>query len=190
MRNPSLHKKLDLDNSAGLSNYLTGTAEPPELLQGTDIANLGFIASGPLPPNAADLLGSSRLMSLLTLGLEVFDLIVVDSPPVMGIADAPLLSSATAATVFIVGAGQVRTRMIRAAIKRLQFSRAALIGTILTRFDARSSYGYGYGYGYRYHYGYGYGGHREDGDRLAIASAAAGGGAGSAHPYEGYEGER
>ncbi len=156
LRKPSLHTKLNLPNATGLSNYLTGASKPPELLQKTDIPNLAFMASGPLPPNAADLLGSSRLLSLFSVGLEVFDLIVVDSPPVMGLADAPLLSSAVAATVFVVGAGQVRTRLIRAAIKRLQFSRASLVGTIITRFDARSSYGYGYGYAYGYGYGYGY----------------------------------
>jgi polysaccharide biosynthesis transport protein len=95
------------------------------------------------------------LLSLLSVGSEVFDLIVVDSPPVMGLADAPLLSSAVAATIFIVGAGQVRTRLIRAAVKRLQFSRASLIGTVITRFDVRHGYGYGYDYGYGYGYGYG-----------------------------------
>jgi Mrp family chromosome partitioning ATPase len=114
------------------------------------------MASGPLPPNAADLLGSSRLLSLLSVGLEVFDLIVVDSPPVMGLADAPLLSSAVNATIFVVGAGQVRTKLIRAAVRRLQFSRASLVGTVITRFDVRGTYGYGYGYG-GYGYGYGYG---------------------------------
>ena len=146
LRKPSLHTKLKLDNASGLTNYLTGTATPPELLQATDVPNLAFMASGPAPPNAADLLGSARLHSLLSVGLEVFDLIVVDSPPVMGLADAPLLSSAVAATIFVVGAGQVRTRVIRAAIKRLQFARASLIGTVITRFDPRSSYGYGYGH--------------------------------------------
>jgi Mrp family chromosome partitioning ATPase len=65
------------------------------------------------------------------------------------------LSSAVAATIFVVGAGQVRTRLVRAAVKRLQFSRAALIGAVITRFDVRSSYGYGYGYGYGNAYGYG-----------------------------------
>ena len=115
LRKPSLHTRLNVDNSSGLSNYLTGAAEPPQLLQKTDVPNLAFMASGPLPPNAADLLGSSRLLSLLSVGLEVFDLIVVDSPPVMGLADAPLLSSAVAATIFVVGAGQVRTKLIRAA---------------------------------------------------------------------------
>jgi capsular exopolysaccharide synthesis family protein len=155
LRKPSLHTKLKLDNATGLTNYLTGTSTPPELLQKTDIPNLALLASGPLPPNAADLLGGSRLLSLLSVGLEVFDLIVIDSPPVMGLADAPLLSSAAAATVFVVGAGQMRTRVVQAAVRRLMLSRASVVGTVLTRFDAHSSYGYGYGYGYGYHSYYG-----------------------------------
>ncbi len=158
LRKPSLHTKLKLENANGLTNYLTGASTPPELLQATDVPNLAFMASGPAPPNAADLLGSARLHSLFSVGLEVFDLIVVDSPPVMGLADAPLLSSAVSATIFIVGAGQVRTRVIRAAIKRLQFARASLIGTVITRFDPRSSYGYGYGHAYYHGYGHDHGG--------------------------------
>jgi polysaccharide biosynthesis transport protein len=154
LRKPSLHTKLNLDNAVGLTNYLTGASTPPELFQKTELPNLALLASGPLPPNAADLLGSSRLLSLFSVGLEVFDLIVLDSPPVMGLADAPLLSSAAAATVFVVGAGQIRTRVIQAALKRLVLARASLIGTVLTRFDARSSYGYGYGR-YEYHGYYG-----------------------------------
>jgi polysaccharide biosynthesis transport protein len=158
LRKPTLHTKLKLDNATGLTNYLTGASTPPELFQKTELPNLALLASGPLPPNAADLLGSSRLLSLFSVGLEVFDLIVIDSPPVMGLADAPLLSSVVAATVFVVGAGQIRTRVIQAAVKRLLISRASVIGTIVTRFDARSSYGYGYGrYGYHSYYGGGEG---------------------------------
>ena len=85
MRNPSLHKKLGRENSIGLSNYLTGACAPPETMQKTGVPNLAFIASGPLPPNAADLLASTRLMSLLSIGLEVFDLIIIDGPPVLGL---------------------------------------------------------------------------------------------------------
>lgn len=175
MRKPTLHQRLGLENATGLSNYLTGACEPPEVLQQTDTANLAFMASGPIPPNAADLLGTSRLLSLLSVGLEVFDLIVVDSPPVMGLADAPLLASAVTATIFIVGAGQVRTKLIRAAVRRLQVSRAALIGTVITRFDVRHSYGYGYGYAYGYAgYGYGpaYGHDYEHGATVAVADEA------------------
>jgi capsular exopolysaccharide synthesis family protein len=164
---------MGLDNASGLSNYLTGACEPPELLQQTDTPNLAFMASGPLPPNAADLLGTARLLSLLSVGSEVFDLIVVDSPPVMGLADAPLLSSAVAATIFIVGAGQIRTKLIRAAVKRLQFSRASLIGTVITSFDARQTYGYGYGYGHGYGYGYGYSYGHGPGEAAITAAADA-----------------
>lgn len=156
LRNPSLHVKLHRDNSMGFSNYLTGACAPPEVMQTTDLANLAFIASGPLPPNAADLLGSPRVHSLFSVGLEVFDLIVVDGPPVMGLADAQLLSSAAAGTVFIVGAGQVRTGLVRGALRRLQLARGSVVGTVLTKYDAKTA-GYGYGYGHGYGYGYGYG---------------------------------
>src|SRR5919108_500059 len=159
LRKPSLHSKLGIDNATGLSNYLTGACSPPDAFQRTTTPNLAFMASGPLPPNAADLLGSSRLLSLLSVGQEVFDFIVIDGPPVMGLADAPLLSSAATATVFVVGAGQARSGLVRGALKRLQLARAPLIGTVLTKFDAKDA-GYGYGYGYDYGYGYGYGGGR------------------------------
>ena len=119
LRNPSLHMKLDCDNSVGLSNCLTGACTPPEAMQKTEIPNLAFIAHGPLPPNAADLLGGARLHSLLSIGSEVFDLIVIDGPPVLGLADAQLLSSAAAATIFVVGAGQARTGLVRGALRHL-----------------------------------------------------------------------
>jgi polysaccharide biosynthesis transport protein len=156
MRNPSLHKRLKRENSVGLSSYLVGACAPPDAMQSTGTPKLAFMASGPLPPNAADLLASSRLYSLLSIGLEVFDLIVVDGPPVLGLADAQLLSAAAAGTMFIVGGGQTRTGMVRAAIRRLQQSRGTIIGAVLTKYDAKSL-GYGYGYGHEYGYGYGYG---------------------------------
>src|SRR5262245_38153429 len=157
LRNPSQHVRLNCENSIGLSNCLTGACAPPEAMQKTDIATLAFIASGPLPPNAADLLGGSRLVSLLSIGQEVFDLIVVDGPPVLGLADAPLLSSAASATLFVVGAGATKKGIIQGALRRLQLSRGSIIGAVLTKYDAKAAgYGYDrYGYGHGYRYGYG-----------------------------------
>jgi Mrp family chromosome partitioning ATPase len=129
-------------------------------MQRTDVGNLAFIASGPLPPNAADLLGSPRVLSLLAIGSEVFDLIVIDGPPVLGLADAQLLSSAAAATMFVVAGGASRTGNIRGALRRLQLSRGTLIGTVLTKYDAKAA-----GYGYEYGYGYGYGTEYSYGER-------------------------
>ena len=154
LRNPSLHHKLGVGNAVGLSNYLTGELLPPQTFQATDVDKLTFMATGPLPPNAADLLAGPRLLSLVSVGMETFDLIVIDCPPVMGLADAPLLSNVAAAAVFVVGAGQTRPGQIRGALRRLQFARSPILGTVLTKFDARNApYGYEYGYGYGYGYG-------------------------------------
>jgi Mrp family chromosome partitioning ATPase len=113
------------------------------------------MSSGAVNANAADLLASTRLFSLLSTGLEVFNLIVLDGPPVVGLADAPLLASAASASIMVVGAGQVRTAMVRTALGRLRYARGNVIGTVLTKYDAkRAGYGYGYGYGYGA-YGYG-----------------------------------
>ena len=110
---------------------------------------LKFIASGPVPPNAGDLLGGTRIFTMISVGLEVFDLIVIDSPPMLGIADAQLLSSASAATVFVVSAGQSRKRVVQSALMRLQLARITPVGVVLTKFDSKAAgYGYGYGYGY------------------------------------------
>jgi polysaccharide biosynthesis transport protein len=161
LRKPSLHVKLNRDNAFGLSNYLTGSTTPPEIVQKTDYDNLGFVASGPLPPNAGDLLGGTRIFSLLKIGSEVFDLIVIDSPPLLGIADAQLLSTAAAATVFVVGAGQSRKGAVQGALRRLLLARVTPIGVVLTKFDSKAA-GYGYGYGYAYAGGYGYGSYRAE----------------------------
>lgn len=149
MRNPSLHKKLKTENATGLSSYLTGACQPPDAFQITELPNLAFMSSGPLPPNAADLLSGTRLMSLISIGLEVFDLIVIDGPPVLGLADAPILTNATEATLFVVAAGMARTGPVRGALQRLEIAKAPLIGAVLTKYNARKD-GYGYGYGYSY----------------------------------------
>ncbi|MBN9291890.1 MAG: polysaccharide biosynthesis tyrosine autokinase, partial [Hyphomicrobium denitrificans] len=159
MRSPSLHKALRADSSIGLSSCLAGVCQPPDAIQTTDIENLAFLPSGPLPPNAADLLSSPHLMSLLSLSLQAFDLVVIDGPPVLGIADAPLLSNAAEATVFVIGAGVARTGSVRGALKRLDVAKSPLIGSVVTRFDVKRA-GYGYGrYGYGYGYGFSYGEH-------------------------------
>lgn len=157
LRNPSLHKKINIENSVGLSNYLTGGCSPPDAFQKTDLPNLAVMVSGPLPPNAADILAGPRLLSLMRTSTEVFDLVVLDGPPTLGLADAAILSNAAEATIFVVGAGLARKASVRGALKRLEFSKSPIIGNVLTKFDAKSAgYGYGYGYGYgNYSYTYG-----------------------------------
>jgi len=160
LRNPSQHRNLRKENSVGLANYLAGAPLAPGIFQPTSVDGLCFIPSGPLPPNPAELLGSPKMLSLLTLAGEKFDIVIIDAPPIMGLADAPLLSSLGAGTLLVLAAKETRRGLVRSALKRLQFARARVLGVVMNKFDFRTaSYGYGYSYGYSYgameHYGYG-----------------------------------
>lgn len=158
LRNPSLHKVLGRHNSSGLSNLLTGSAQLSEVVQATDDPNLMFVACGPLPPNPAELLAGAKVRSVLQEVAAEFDQVIIDGPPVMGLADAPLLASVAAGTILVIAAGSTRRGLARAALKRLHLSHAKLLGAVLTKFNARrTSYGYGYGYGSAYAYAYDYG---------------------------------
>lgn len=155
LRNPSLHRILATDNAVGLSNYLAGKIKPAGALRGTKTLRLTMIPAGPLPPNPAELLAGPKMLSLVTLASEKFDQVIIDGPPVMGLADSPILSNMAPGTMLIIESGNTRIATAKAAIKRLLAARAHLIGAVLTKFDARiAGYGYG-GYGDYLYYSYG-----------------------------------
>ena len=153
LRNASVHKRLRCNNEVGLSNFLTGSRMPEDCVQLTETEGLILMSSGPLPPNPAELLSGPRMASLLAMAQETFNIVIVDGPPVMGLADAPLLSSKCHSTLLVVAANETRKSVVKVALKRLHFARANMIGTLMSKFDAaQTGYGYGYGYGdYEYH---------------------------------------
>ncbi|PIQ37377.1 MAG: exopolysaccharide biosynthesis protein [Lysobacterales bacterium CG17_big_fil_post_rev_8_21_14_2_50_64_11] len=154
LRNPSQHKLLGLDNGAGLSNCLTGAVKVPELIQATRTEGLSVLLAGPLPPNPAELLAGPRLVSLLTAACHKYDQVIIDGPPVMGLADAPIIANQAGGTLLVVEFGNARMGVVRASLKRLAAARVRLLGALLTKFDVRSA-GYGYGYGDHSYYSYG-----------------------------------
>ncbi len=97
------------------------------------------MASGPLPPNPAELLSGSRLLSLLTFAQQKFDLVIIDGPPIMSLADALLLASATVGTLMVVRACETPKKVVTRAMNRLHFARARVIGAMLNSFDARKA---------------------------------------------------
>jgi len=152
LRKPSLHRLLGLPNGVGLSTALAKLKHPDEVIQATGTPNLDFIASGPLPPNPAHLLGSSTLLDVLSYLEARYDLVVIDGPPVLGLADAPRLGAAAKGTIFVIEANGAHSGSAKAALKRLMESGANLVGAVLTKFDAKQlgySDDYGY-YTYRY----------------------------------------
>lgn len=161
MRSPSVHHLANVGHERGLSNFLTGTDDIAALT--IEMADLGISAmtSGPIPPNAAELLTGTRLKTLIDRLLEQYDHVVIDSPPVMGLADAPLIASRVEGVVFAVESHGIRTSLVRTALSRLAASNARIIGGILTKFEVKKAHGYGYGY----EYGYGYGRSEADASR-------------------------
>ncbi len=155
LRKPSLHSRLGLNQGPGLSNYLTGGAGIAELVQPTDNPSLSVITAGPLPPTPAELLADVRLRAFIADAQKQFDLVVIDGPPVMGFADAPMVAAAVAGTLLVVESGRTGRGQVRSAIRRLRMGHAKILGVVLAKYDVRNaSYGYGYGYSY-YAYEYG-----------------------------------
>jgi len=143
------------DPDEGLSKLLTNSDPVANHVLKTQFENLSLLPCGPLPPNPAELLASSRLKAIVAEALSQFDMVIVDGPPVLGLADAPLLSGVCRATLLVVESGKTRTRAAVEAISRLKSAGGNIVGAVLTKYHQRAhGYGYGYGYGYEpYRYG-------------------------------------
>lgn len=148
MRKPAFVTSSEED--IGLSAILAAGADLESQILSTNADGLYLMPSGPIPPNPAELLAGQRLRSLLAQASSQFDLIVVDGPPVLGLADAPLLSSVCSGTMLVVEANKTRTRAAIESLNRLKAAGAQLVGATLTRYKHRTStYGYSY-QAYRY----------------------------------------
>jgi len=151
MRSPSVHHLIHTDHKRGLSNFLSGDDEVEGLLHRVDEFGFHAITAGPIPPNAAELLTSDRLSLLIAELLRRFDHVVIDSPPVMGLADAPLIGSRVEGVIYAVESHGIRASLVRTALNRLASANARVLGAVLTKFEARrggTTYGYEYGYTY------------------------------------------
>lgn len=154
VRNPSLNRYLGIPNQRGLSHYLSGDEDLDGMI--AELPKFGFsiITAGKMPPNAAELLGGERLGALMTKLMERYDHILVDAPPLLGLADAPLIARRVEGVLFTIEANGTKSRVIATALNRLRMSGAKLFGAMVTKVGARNQvYGYGYGYGYGYTYG-------------------------------------
>jgi succinoglycan biosynthesis transport protein ExoP len=135
-------------NQRGLTKLLTNEDHLRGHLLETQFENLWLLPCGPTPPNPADLLSTPRFTALLREAASQFDRVVIDGPPILGLADAALLATAAEHVVLVVEAGRTRTRSARHAVEQVKASGGRVIGVILTKSrEEASSYGYR---GYRY----------------------------------------
>jgi capsular exopolysaccharide synthesis family protein len=117
--------------------------------QPTVVANLFLMPTGPWPPNPAELLSGAKMLALINLATEKFDHVIIDGPPVLGLADALVLGNLAEATILVIDAGSTRRGYAQGAIKRLRSSRTHVLGGILVKVDGS---GHAYGYYQNYYY--------------------------------------
>jgi len=147
LRNPSVHQMLGHPNHLGLSNYLTGDASPVDISSATEIENLFVITAGPVCPNPAELLASDKMKDLLILASEKFDFVIMDGPPVLGLADALVLSHLAKGTALVAEMGGTRQQQLESTVKRLRSANSNIVGGILTKVKFSDGY-----YGNYYYY--------------------------------------
>ena len=147
------------NDKVGLSKLLTTDDRVEQHVLETQHEKLWLLPTGPLPPNPADLLSTGRIRKVIAEASEIFEIVIIDGPPTLGLADAPLLASAAGHVLFVVEGGKTRTRAAIEALNRLEATGTHVLGATLTK---ASDLGAGYGYN-RYGYGYGYGYGREVG---------------------------
>lgn len=159
MRKPKIHKGFGVDNSVGMSTVLIGKSSLEESIRKSEIDNLDFITSGPLPPNPSELIISESMNQLLVQLRQKYDLIVIDTPPVGLVTDGlPIIQQADY-PLYIFRADYSKKQFVQNAdrlINENQIRKLSVIlnGISLERSRYTNSYGYGYGYGYGYRSGY------------------------------------
>ncbi len=132
LRRPRLHQIWGLDNSVGFTTMMLEDRyleEPP--LQETGVENLRLLASGPLPPRPADLLGSQRMDQVMERLLQEADMLLFDAPPVVGVTDAVVLATKVDAVLLVVSAGETKREDAQNALARLNAVNARVVGSVL-----------------------------------------------------------
>lgn len=153
MRRPNQHNKFGVKNGAGMSDLLSHNTTAAEVVRPTKHEGVFFISSGGVPPNPAELLaGASSRQVFQDLEAD-YDIVLVDSPPTLGLADAVEIGSLVETCVFVVEAGENQAGHSKLAMQRLLQGGANVAGVLLTKFDGKAA-GYGYDYAYQYSYDY------------------------------------
>ncbi|MBZ4663239.1 MAG: CpsD/CapB family tyrosine-protein kinase [Caloramator sp.] len=149
LRKPTVHKKFKLSNQTGLTNILIEDKNPFEVIQKYS-DNLYILTSGILPPNPAEVVASNKLRNFINEMKNHFDYILLNSPPVIAVTDAQILSSFLDGVILVVSSGEAEKELVKKSKDLLDKVNANIIGVVLNKLELKSRKGYGY---YYYYYG-------------------------------------
>ena len=152
LRRPTLHRIFGLGNSRGLTTALLDGLPFTEVAQPTNVTGLSVLTSGPVPPNPAELVGSNRMREALEAATGEYDMILLDSPPVVSVTDAVALATFADGVVMVVQTGKVPYEVIRRATGQILAVKGRILGVVMNGVNMKRD-GYYYDY-YRYYQSY------------------------------------
>ncbi|QJU68986.1 polysaccharide biosynthesis tyrosine autokinase [Oenococcus oeni] len=148
-RRPTLHKTFAIPNEHGLTTVLAMHEQPASVIHSTEIPNLYVMTSGPMPPNPSELLASDKMLRVVSWMREQFDMVVIDSTPLLLVTDAQALIPRADGVVLVAMLNKTKRRSMATAAHILKLAKANVLG-VVSRDQRRADKGYGYGYGYGY----------------------------------------
>jgi tyrosine-protein kinase Etk/Wzc len=157
LRKPRIHKVFDISNETGISLYLANGCTYKDVIQKTHIENLSYAASGPIPPNPAELIESARMKEFIMEAKKEFDIIIIDTPPIALVTDTLLLSKLVDMNIFVVRQRYSSKNTLGLIQELYQSGKMNNMGIVINDISLSGYYGYGLSYGYAMGYGYSYG---------------------------------
>ena len=153
LRRPNVHRIFALGNESGLGNALAGEVSIGQVIHSDVMPGIDVVTAGPVPPSPTELLTVDRLSAVVEELAAHYDHVLIDSAPVLGLADAPLVAQSVDGIVFVIESAKISVRGATSALGRLQQTGRPVLGAILSRFDADQQ---GFSYDYKYdQYSYG-----------------------------------
>ncbi len=148
MRRPTVHYTFKVANGLGLSSLLTRQAELEKAVLPTKVDNLSILTAGPIPPNPAELLSSRSMENLMLQLREEYDVIILDAPPLLQVADSRITSKLTDGVVLVVGCTTSDRQRVLKAKEQLELAEAKILGVVLNRRELTDDSAYQYYYSY------------------------------------------
>jgi succinoglycan biosynthesis transport protein ExoP len=136
LRKPSAHKVLGVDQSRGLSSYLSRNVDINDVIQKLPIANLSLLPCGPIPPNPSEMISSAKMKQLLVTLAETYDHIIIDSPPLLKVTDPVILSTMVDGVILVVHGGKSTRDVVRRTRQELSIAGARIFGVVLNNVDS------------------------------------------------------
>ncbi|KMK78296.1 CpsD/CapB family tyrosine-protein kinase [Alkalihalobacillus pseudalcaliphilus] len=144
LRKPTVHHTFGILNTRGLTSLLTKKAESDKAIQESEIENLSILPSGPIPPNPAELLSSKTMELLLDSFTQQFDIVLLDTPPVMAVTDAQVLGNKVDASVLVVSNGKTDRNQAVKTKELLESTSSKLLGVVFNNKEVKKGHYYYY----------------------------------------------